>query len=76
MAASKYARLIQEGAGTFSKREWAVVHLNQAICHHLQDQLNPALELVRVSLASAIGQSRSTPPTRRPTIDVSRFCET
>ena len=50
MAMNKYLRLIASGSQGFNAREWAVVHLNTAVCMQFLDRLDDALEKVSESI--------------------------
>lgn len=50
MAMNKYLRLISMGGEGFAARDWAIVHLNTAICMQFQDKLDEALEKVGESI--------------------------
>lgn len=56
MAKNKYERLIQMGSEGFSQREWAVIHLNQAISYQFLEAYDQALQVVN---HSSIQSSRS-----------------
>lgn len=47
---NKYLRLISMGGEGFAARDWAIVHLNTAICMQFQDKLDEALEKVGESI--------------------------